>query len=77
MADEQSDEKRISSEKAFNLVGSMLETIDARIDNHAAQLANHQETMTAMAALVEILRAAVADLQVRAGLRPSGSAPVN
>jgi hypothetical protein len=72
------DEKRISSEEAFHLVGEALSKIEARVDNHAVQLQNHQETLTAMADLVGIIRAAVIDLQIRAGVTPSGgSAPVN
>ena len=77
MTDEKSDEKRISAEEAFHLVGEVLEKQTARIDNHAAQLANHQETLQAMSTLVEMVRAAVLDLQVRAGLKPDGARPAN
>ena len=71
------DEERISIEQAFHLVGETLEKLDARLDNHAKQLANHQETLEAMAALVEVVRAAVLDLQIRAGLKPAGAGPAN
>ena len=77
MADEKADEKRISAEEAFHRVGEVLEAHSAHIDNHAKQLANHQEILTAMSTLVEMLKVAVLDLQVRAGLKPTGSEPVN
>jgi hypothetical protein len=77
MADEEKNEKRISSEEAFHMVGATLEKLDARLDNHAKQLANHQETLTAMADLVSVLRSAVIDLQVRAGLNPNAGQPAN
>jgi hypothetical protein len=60
MADEEKNEKRISSEEAFHLVGATLEKIDARLDNHQAQLTNLLETVTAAAVLIETLKTAVA-----------------
>jgi hypothetical protein len=60
MAAEEKNEKRISSEEAFHIVGATLEKIDARLDNHAKQLANLLETVTAAATLIDILKTAVA-----------------
>jgi hypothetical protein len=74
MADEQ---KKITTEEAFHLVGETLEKVDLSLDNHAAQLANHQETLMAMSTLVDCLRTAVIDLQVRAGLKPHDPSEAN
>jgi len=72
-----SEAKRVSAEQAFHLVGEVLEKQGLRIDNHAEQLANHQEILTAVSTLIEMLRTAVIDLQVRAGLKPVDHGPVN
>jgi hypothetical protein len=75
--EEEKNEKKITTEEAFHLVGETLAKLDARLDNHAEQLANHQETLTAAATLIDMLKTAVLDLQVRAGLKPAGAGPVN
>jgi two-component sensor histidine kinase len=67
MADEQ---KRVTTEEAFHQVAETIDLVSKRIDNQGKRLDNHDETLQAMATLVDMLRTAVIDLQVRAGLKP-------
>jgi hypothetical protein len=60
------EEKRISTEEAFHLVGGALEEYSLIISNHSKQLANHQETLMAMGALIDML-------MIKTGLKKADS----
>jgi hypothetical protein len=60
----------------MDLARQLIEGLSPRVNNHGAQLRNHQETLAAIALLLDILVRAVRDLQVRAGVDPIEAKPV-
>jgi len=73
-----------TQDAGMTLAKQLLEGIAPRVDQHgkllqnqAEQLRNHQQTLAAIALLLDILVRAVRDLQVRAGVDPIEPKPID
>jgi hypothetical protein len=72
-----------TQDAGMELARRLLEGVTPRVNNHGSilehqekQLRNHQQTLAAVALLLDILVLAVRDLQIRAGIDPIDPKPV-